>query len=451
MTHWIKDTMTLLAATLLFAACGGMDDGTELPSDVQPLEPQAIGFSAYVNRGTTRGGYEGPLDTEQMKTQGFGVFAYYTDDKPYHQMALPNFMYNQQVTHDGTRWVYSPVKYWPNETGATAKSDGTDRLSFFAYAPYTAVDAITGCATERPATGIVGLSRSTESGDPYVRYRIALTPAQSVDLCRPDNDNKNETKPDISTDVSFTFKHALSALNVQIDADIDAASPGHAIAVDANTRIWVRSVVFEGFADQGQLNLNTGQWNEMDCDCDLSSGPITVSDGRRDGHEGMAASPYERPTGLNPTIVQSCSYADLALDAAAWTAKYPDQQKPDGVTNATVNLFDPTGVSGDADALLEAPIYVIPTNDPMRVTITYDVETIDPKLVANHLSDGVTNGSSVENTISSYINNGSTPLTMEADKQYNIRLHLGMRSVKVTATVTPWADGATAPVYVPEN
>jgi hypothetical protein len=39
---------------------------------------------------------------------------------------------------------------------------------------------------------------------------------------------------------------------------------------------------------------------------------------------------------------------------------------------------------------------------------------------------------------------------MEAGKQYNIRLHLGITSVKVNASVTTWPnDGTSADVQLP--
>jgi hypothetical protein len=126
----------------------------------------------------------------------------------------------------------------------------------------------------------------------------------------------------------------------------------------------------------------------------------------------------------------------------SFTSTYP------GVTNTTVNLFN--------SATTTDPIYVIPTNVPVRVTIVYDVETFDPKLVADYLSDGVTHGSSIQNTITTTVKTGTgesaTPLKMESGKQYTINLHLGMNSVKVTADVTPWTTpGTSVDVELPSN
>ena len=454
MNKLVRHTLLLMAATLTVVACTGVSDIDETPVQGHADEPQAVSFNAYVNRGTTRGGYQGTLTTSTLQNGagGFGVFAYYTDNHVYSQTVLPNFMYNQQVTWDGGSWTYTPIKYWPNEAGNNGATT-TDRLSFFAYAPYTDVDASTGRALVRPTTGIVGLSRSIDSGDPYVRYFATYVPKEATDLCWafPTID---KTKPNVSELVNFNFKHALSALNVQIDADVDDGSPK---VVDKYTRIYVRSITFHGFAEKGQLNLNNNQdnprWNNLDCDCDLSSDAITLYDGRRDGREGASASLNEQRTGLNPQIVQSGVYTvDTGTDPHTFTSTTP------GVTSTAVNLFDVSNwyanpaspTPEEKAAALAAPIYVIPTNEEMYVTIVYDVETYDPKLTSQYLSDGRTHGSSIENTISATIKNGGNAIKMEAGKNYNIKLHLGITSVKVEASVTLWpTDGTSANVQLP--
>jgi hypothetical protein len=196
----------------------------------------------------------------------------------------------------------------------------------------------------------------------------------------------------------------------------------------------VRSVTFTGFTDKGQLNLNnTGTlpvWSKLDCDCDLTAAPYTLYDGRRDGYEGVSSTFNERPTGLNPAIVQSGLYTVSGSTLSSTTP---------GVTNTAVNLF--YGTESDT------PIYVIPTNDPMTVNIVYDVETYDPKLVSQYLGDGQTHGSTIENNITATI----STIQMQAGKRYNVKLHLGMASVKVDASVTAWpTDGTEATVEVPK-
>ena len=432
----IQHILLLLAVTSVVMACTGVDDLADTSGQERTAQQQPVAFSAYVNRSTTRGGATGQLTTDgtggttSLQTSGFGVFGYYTGSRQYNQLSLPNFMYNQQVTYNGTseNWEYTPIKYWPNENG-TNGSQNTDYLTFFAYAPYAEVDGATGCVATNPQSGIVALTRVKDSGDPLVSYYASLTPSECVDLCWADPHMNKKRPESISTKEIFNFHHALAALNVQIDADVDAVSGIHTNAVDVNTRIWVRSVTFEGFALKGQLNLYGGHWYKLDCDCDLSGDPVTICDGRRDRHEGVSATFNEPLTGLNPIVVQSTAYGDPALTA--------------GVTNTAVNLFnDNTSAT--------APVYVIPSGDEMRVTIEYDVETRDEKLSSQYLADGRTHGSSIKNTLSATVTDESTnSITLTAGKKYTITLHLGMASVKADATVETWQEGDHADPKVP--
>lgn len=243
------------------------------------------------------------------------------------------------------------------------------------------------------------------------------------------------SKPKVGDKIGFEFKHALAALKVTVDADVDV--PSHADGeLDGYTKIWVRSVTFNGFTDKGMLNLNADDskplWYDLSgINLIGSGGSVTIYDGRSDGKEGQtnADASNETPKDLNAKIVQNAPYDKDELG----TQLYIDASHP-GVTHTQVNLFN----SDNTD-----PIYVIPTNDNLSVTIVYDVETYDPNL-PTYLSDGVTRGSNVQNAITKEIKISEAAFKLEAGKQYVIALHLGMTSVKFEAEVTPWADGGTA-------
>ena len=101
---------------------------------------------------------------------------------------------------------------------------------------------------------------------------------------------------------------------------------------------------------------------------------------------------------------------------------------------------------------LLAPVFVIPNGQPLRVTVAYDVETYDPSLKYQRLSDDQTFGSSVPNVISSWVRLGDDNLVLEAGKQYILKLHLGMTSVKVDVVeVKPWQDGVIVDVTIPDE
>lgn len=449
----MKKYLTLALAATLFAACSNDSDPVSQSSEIGKKTTEVanipVSFGAYVDRATTRGGTTGDITTATLPASKFGVFAYYTDNNIYDGLTTPNFMYNQEVNWDATNsvWSYTPLKYWPNEFGSNAVSEDIDRLSFFAYAPYVAVTPSNGKATANPDWGITGLSRNSASGDPFVKYVVSFDKNKAVDLLWGVNDGTttwniietNAVQPftaglpwiDVQRPLDatgtqllkFTFKHALSRLNVQVDAMVDATKLG--TERDSKTRIFVRSITFEGFAMKGALNLNnttanTPVWLSYDGSNDLDNGDeVTIYDGRKDGKEGASAAGSEKATGLNPVLIQDTDWGVTAMQA--------------GVTATPVNLFSNTTAATDG-------FYVIPTNDDVKVTIVYDVETEDANL-NTYLSDGKTHGSSVENKITQNITFGTgTTATskLEAGKSYTIGLHLGMNSVKFDADVTAW-------------
>ena len=109
-----------LAATLLLGACTQEEGTNEFPQENIP-----ISFSGNVPVMRSVKEYTTTSDLETI-----GVFAYFTHGNFNEDAATPNFMYNQLVGKqtDGT-WSYSPVKFWPDNST-------TDKISFFAYAPY---------------------------------------------------------------------------------------------------------------------------------------------------------------------------------------------------------------------------------------------------------------------------------------------------------------------------
>ncbi len=474
---------TMMAA-LTLASCSSSDDSQQTAGSGGQERPVAVtrtpvGFDAYTGRSVTRAGLAGDLTDTQLKLEqanngGFGVFAYYTDLKKYDQTYVPNFMYNQGVFWNETTgaWEYSPVMYWPNEYGSNAQSDDEDKVTFFAYAPYVAHESAAAgrvdTSTDPTAAtwGITGFSSNSTAGDPLVRYIVSFDPAKTVDLCwgvvgtEQANDwqliqtNAAQTgltagKPwldvehpkGISQKLKFTFNHALSQLNVQVDADVDVtehdgANEGTLTA--SETKIYVRSISFTGLATQGSLNLNNSTanqalWLDYGGTTDLPYGQsVTINDGRRDGREGAenAAADNELPQGLNPAVVQNTGSTTT------------------GVTTALQNLFNP-GDTGSDEQKLARPVYVIPTGEAMTVTIVYDVETWNQDL-PGYISDGTTHGLSVENRISKTVNFGGAG--MVSGKKYTLKLHLGMNSVKFDAIVSDWDNtDNTENAWLPSN
>lgn len=455
----MRKTYLIAAAAMMLAACSSDKLDTGQNTVEKPLEPGTVGFSAYTQRNVSRSGLSGTMDLAALRTSGFGVFGYYTDNNDYEQSRTPDFMYNQKV-YDGTPaavdadWMYEPVKYWPNEYGSSAVSDDNDRVSFFAYAPYVEVSPSSGKLVKTLSNddqwGITGMSRNSAAGDPLVKYIANFEADKRVDLMwgvcddpewslvqtgsiQQINEGEKgkpwlnvERPKDVSQRMKFTFKHALAQFSVNVDAFVDDFT-NTANQLANGTKIYVRQISFTGFAMKGALNLNNTEkdkalWLDYSGTSDIESGvPVVVYDGRKDGKEGMsgADASNEKVRGLNNDII---SNYDETLNLGNTT---------EGVTAVTKPLFQST-----------TPAMVIPTGEDMEVEIVYDVETEDPNL-STRLSDGKTFGSSIENRISKTVSFGSAG--MENGKHYTLNLHLGMNSVKFDAAVSAWEEATVRP------
>lgn len=448
------------AMALLSAACSSTVESLDQERAADSAGGNGeIGFSAYMNRVTTRSGSPGTLTKDEsgdgkvaLQTAGFGVTAFHTVDALYAPNSRPDFMYNQKVTYlsDAGVWDYYPMMYWPNQRGDNG-SESTDRLSFFAYAPWVDVDVKTGKVTGDDESGIVSMTSNTAVGDPAVRYVASLKPDRRVDFCwaAPQID---KVRPENTTEkVAMRFNHALSSLNLMIDAYVDKSDNSNPLP--GETRVWVRSVTFEGFALKGAFSLNQSAadpsgvlWTEPYTSDLVNHDPITVRDGRSDGLEGKSESRNEKPLGLNPVLVQSMTYSDLdgSYESDATSPKR-------GVYNDIRNLFDVSGAYADGDkptvdeltGTMQEPVFVIPTDRPLRVTIAYDIETRAANL-PGYLSDGVTHGISVSNVISTTVQKDGADLRLEPGKNYTVRLHLGLTGVQYACAVTPWGESVAA-------
>ena len=444
-----KKFLSMAAAAMMFAACSEDALQTE-PIEVAKTPAVAgqtpIGFSAYTGRGVTRAGATGELTTSgttSLNAHGFGVFAYYTDANEYAGNSKPDFMYNQKVENNGSAWIYDPVKYWPNEYGADAQSADIDLVSFFAYAPYVVSAEPSQGTVSGPGsttTGIVGFSRNNANGDPIVKYVSTFNTADQVDLSwgTVHNDTRVwktltgadhnftpgmpwkdvEHPANIDQKMKFNFQHALAQLNVQIDVDADEINHYNGQnGPDSKTKVFVKSVKFDGFAQKGALNLNNIYANT----------PLWMNfNGQGLLSEAKAEAVTLSGSNLNTTI----------------------RVNQEGVTGTLKNLFNVDSFTGGDDAKRDASVYVIPNGQSMTMTIVYTVETEDDNL-AGYLSDGTTHGSVVENKITKEVKFGSANL--RAGYRHILKLHLGLNSVKFDAAVADWGDATESNTWVPEN
>lgn len=244
----MKKVLFFAAAAIMMVGCSKDQVVSEMPQD------NAINFGMYFGRDAQS--RAAIMNTADLENQSFGVFAYYTDNSDYTEgTSTPNFMFNQFVEHDGSAWIYSPLKYWPNEA--------TDKLTFFAYAPHT---------TE--SNGNIALAAGFDNASasaPSITYTLDDVQSTHVDLLWA-TPVENKTKQTTTEKVHFVFKHALSRIGFKSVAVIDESSNdangdiddgAHSNPLDGNTEITLKSIKLTGnFYQGGKLNLATGAWSD---------------------------------------------------------------------------------------------------------------------------------------------------------------------------------------------
>lgn len=210
------------AAIAMLTGCSQSDDLTAPTVAKQDAKQIPVEIGTYVGKSAqTRSGWTGDITDSELKlaakANGFGVFAYFTENTDYPNVtatATPapsapldanantaNFMYNQHVSWDATNslWTYSPLKYWPNDFASTAVDAQTPaaqgstayggKVSFFAYAPYvnksSALTTTSGIiAINNSATAISAETAGTGNkmtGNPIITYKMASS-GDNVDL-----------------------------------------------------------------------------------------------------------------------------------------------------------------------------------------------------------------------------------------------------------------------------
>lgn len=405
---------SLLTGAML-AGCSSSDLETTYEKEVLQHREIPVEFNTFLgNSANTRAGETGILTTAalQASSNGFGVFAYYTNGTGYSASATPNFMYNEQVKYNTTttNWEYAPIKYWPNEFSTTATDgvpvDGNlDKLTFFAYAPWVGkTDNTNAVLADMGTSGITNFSANNAAGDPTVTYTVAKDADDSVDLLWATNNSlapatlMDMTKPAVNTKVQFTFGHALSRLGMKIRSVVDETSKTGNKALDASTTIYLSKITVKNttLKDEATLNLHTGAW--------------TAAAGGND----------------TELIVQG---DDIALADKKVTTTLTDVLNGTTTPATKYFMFIPSGNAAS----------------DFEVTVEYTVETVDPALAGTVTSGS--NGIKIDNKIKNTVN-----FLPQAGKAYNLDILIGVTSVKVEATVTDWDDDPTERnVWVPVN
>ena len=461
-----------IAAIVMSASCAKNE------TYVKVTDKDAVFFGAYSGRTVTKAGPTVDMNLDSLKKHGFGVFATYTGTDAFEALAndkgaTDDFMYNQQVTFDGTNWVYTPVKYWPNPTNGQNADD--QKVSFFAYAPY-ADPAASGADN---TYGVTGFSTAVELDEPYavpvdsskkhvhnfVHYKFSKD-KPNVDLMwgyqtkTVDNNttpatvtytiNNNLTRT--TNKVRFVFQHLLSKLggsqehdpNATVQDPYDSTYVANGLVVKANP---VSLDPTNGFGTNNGTKITISKF--VICSAptvdslthqpvtDIDNQPISYATdditGKLDLYTGIfkldgAAKLIQFSQTITNMVDDSttvyneakpdCELADSLKEPATFTNF---ASLPKGVVEKAVNVYKSES----------SPVILIPGTKPViDILITYTVRTYDEKL-------GTKKCSEVPQTVFGRIKFAE----IKKNTKYNIVMIIGLNDVKFEAKVEDWATG----------
>lgn len=386
------------AAMLVLAGCS-KNEITEISPDANP----PIAFDIYTGAQTKGTVTDNEAGTTGIKNAtGFGVLAYYTGQTPWSTTGIPNFMWNQQVTYSNSAWSYTPVKYWPNTDG--------DKISFFAYAPYSATPS-----GGSPTNGIM-LPTNADATKPTITFTINNNPTNMVDLVAGfQKDQQKQTSK-----VNFVLKHLLS--RAEFTAKLDAS-----ISSTNQTHVFITGMRILGTEASGAggnavvANSNSKFYNKATYDWSAGIWVYAAPN---------APTKQTTPYSINNVL----NLVPKAGVVSGYSTNAVEVQQDGTETTLFKNtqylfLIPPT----DAESITTDG--GITASSDVRIQVDYDIVTVDSKI----------NGGFTKTSTTATV---SLPKgTLKRSKAYKYILTIGLEEVKVTAEVTDWAEADK--VYVP--
>jgi len=403
---------------------------------------------------------------------------------------------NEVKSGTETNGVDDQEKDLNNNNAYTSYTNGGN-VSFFAYAPYVGYNpsnftpgddgiiAINGLTT-------LGTANATQT-DPILTYKVAADGKDVVDLLWGTYDgtsknvkdagnagvahngtgneyeqaildgykvNADLTKQKTNGTINFAFKHALSKVGgseIYSTTPAGATHHGFMVVLDLDdqkgaevggtkedvTKVTITSinVVARSLVEdteggenpgspsgytptylkklQGDFNLATGQWNVLKTESSANDNLTTTSGDAATTTHSITQTGTDAAGQLNTTIAEPSPAPAKTLDGFDGIVA--------GVLTTTKNVYQTEA----------APLVFIPNTWPeLTITVNYTVRTKDNNL-ANKYSE-------VKQVITKKV---TFQNPVELNKQYNLLMHLGLTSVKFTASVSNWEIDNDAPNY----
>lgn len=267
---------------------------------IAPAEPEAIGFGTVTTR----------AELSDLEKNGFGVWAYITNSTTEDYLLMDN----QYVKNENGSWVYSPVKYWLDNTV----------FSFVGVYPYDENNTYFSADTTNAA----------------VKLTVSDTPSQ-IDflIATHETDTREEGYDPI---VPMQFQHMLTSVGLNIWRDG---------AKHQNDQMRIKKVTLSNIRKSGAYSSVAGEWeydenkltveyvNNTLTDTDNIGGAMLQDNGTLQTG-GTAADPFGQMMLLPQTIGESNSialrieYELKRQNAADWESAELDTVLPSMTWNA---------------------------------------------------------------------------------------------------------------------
>ena len=368
----------IACAALTMTGCSN----DEISYDSSKQEAQAIQFDTYLGKNVQGRGTVSTSTT--IQSDNIGITAFYTGQaawSTYKTDKVPNFMCDQKVTYSSA-WTYDPVKYWPTTQG--------DKISFFAYAPYSENDNVT-------------TSTQSATGTPTVTVNYPTNLTQMVDFVAASVIDQEK----VGT-VSFDLKHEMTRVDIKAKvSDVVYKDDGS----HDKTQVVIKSITLNAVGTDGNF-YNGGTYTFSDVSSQVGKWAGTRTDPALDLANILATTPQSLG-----------GYTDDGV-ALEGTTAIPLFQ-----TNQYLFLVPATNQDGAGL-----------TAEKATATIEYDIVTIDANLAAGHSVTSATK------TI--YLPAG----TLKQGIAYTFTFTINVATVDVTATISDdWATTDTGSGIVDYN
>ena len=323
--------------------------------------------------------------------------------------ATPNFMNDQKVDYDNGSWTYDPLKFW-----------SSDKVSFFAYWPYTA-----GVTHASAVAGAMPQVEFTQKMD--AENMVDFIASHAINLTRDDGV------------VTLDFKHVLTRLNFKARLD-------EKLKDNSSTHIFIKEMKICG--TDGSTTA-AGGTKGNDASRFFSKATFVLGDGKGtpdptdqtgkkylNDAEGQWKYEAETSPVINKAEAQPTAMDLKKLMPITTTTLHSDDKTKDitGVelkqSGDTIGLFKPTAEKKQHYLFLIPPhgIEGIKSNTDVIVELKYEIATADPSLIPEKFTPAD------ERTVAVSLPNG----TLQQGKAYNIVFTVGLDPVKVEANVTDW-------------